>query len=233
MIRTKNFSAVLLAGGIGTRMGTSIPKQFLPLQGKPLALYSLDVFAAIPELDEIIIVCDPEYRYLFAQYENRISLRYALPGKRRQDSVFNGIELLQGNPLVCIHDSARPLMTEDLIRKTVRAAYEYGAAALGVKSKATIKLCTGDDFVVETPGRDYLWEVHTPQVVRLNLLHDGFEAAAGRTVTDDVSLVELLEKPVKMVEGVYTNIKVTTADDLIIAEKYLESYALLQANNSL
>lgn len=220
------FSAVLLAGGAGTRMGSPIPKQFLPLQDKPLALHSLDVFAAMPELDEIIIVCDPEYRRHFAPYEERISLRYALPGKRRQDSVFNGIELLEGNRLVCIHDSARPLITEELVRKTVLAAHEHGAAVIGVKSKATVKLCDTDDFVVETPNRDLLWEVQTPQVVRLNLLKEGFAAAAHRTVTDDVSLVELLGKPVKVVEGTYTNIKVTTADDLIIAEKYLSCIAI-------
>ncbi len=220
-----SFSLVLLAGGIGTRMGSPIPKQFLTLQDKPLALHSLDVFVAMPELDEIIIVCDPDYRHHFGPYEDRINLRYALPGKRRQDSVFNGIELLEGNPLVCIHDSARPLITEELVRKTILVANEHDAAVIGVKAKATIKRCDADGFVVETPSRDHLWEVQTPQVVRLQLLKEGFQAASGRTVTDDVSLIELLGKPVKMVEGAYTNIKVTTADDLIIAEKYLSCIA--------
>jgi 2-C-methyl-D-erythritol 4-phosphate cytidylyltransferase len=223
------FSVVFLAGGIGTRMGNDIPKQYLPIRGKPLAMHSFDVFIGMPELAEIVVVCEPDYQYLFLPYQDQVNLKFALPGKRRQDSVFNGIQCLKNNPLVCIHDAARPIINESLVRKTVQAAQKWGAAVLGVKVKATIKICDEDQMIVETPKRDLVWEMQTPQVVRLNLLQEGFKEAelCHFTVTDDVSLVELIGKPVKVVESHYTNIKVTTPDDLITAEHFLDHHALL------
>lgn len=225
------FSAVFLAGGMGMRMGSSVPKQYLSIRGNPLALYSFEVFTCLPELQALVVVCEPQYDHLF--HSNAKSkegnLLFARPGQRRQDSLFNAIQLIQGNPLVCIHDAARPLIEASIVRKTVQMAEDWDAAAVGIKAKSTIKVCDSAQMVVETPDRALLWEVQTPQVIRLNLLKEGFAYAQKHhlTVTDDVSLVELLGKPVKLVEGSYANIKVTTPEDLPFVEKLIEKYALL------
>lgn len=231
------FSVVFLAGGSGTRMGGGIPKQFLPVNHKPLALYSFDVFLALPEVQEIIVVCEPQYESIFRNSADSkgIKLRFAPPGKRRQDSVFNGIKLLQGNPLVCIHDSARPFIRAALVRQVVQAAKSWEAAVAAVKVKSTIKMSDGAQIVVDTPNRDSLWEAQTPQVIRLDLLKEGFDYVHEHHVgvTDDVSLVELLGKPVKIVEGSYENIKITTPEDLNFIEQLKEKYVLLQAHPGL
>ncbi|MFI5343197.1 MAG: 2-C-methyl-D-erythritol 4-phosphate cytidylyltransferase [Chlamydiales bacterium] len=217
------FSVIFLAGGVGSRMQAEVPKQYLLLQNKPLALHSFEVFLSLPEVEEIIVVCEKEYEHLF----NHAKLIFAPPGIRRQDSVFNGIQALkhaQENRLVCIHDSARPLIDVDLVRRVVHMAGDWGAAVAGVQVKSTIKLCDAAQVVVNTLDRSHLWEIQTPQVVGLNLLKEGFKQAHERnlTVTDDVSLVELIGKPVKVVEGSYRNIKVTTPEDLILVNQYLE-----------
>lgn len=221
------FSVVLLAGGIGTRMGAQIPKQYLTIGGKPIVRHAFERFLAIPEVQEIIVVCDPAYQSLFSSEGSAIPVRFALPGMRRQDSVLNGIQSLVGNPLVCIHDGVRPFVSAEHIRATVRMAAECGAAVLGVPVKPTIKVCDGDRFVKTTPERSCLWEAQTPQVLRLSILQEGFCFAADNhiTVTDDVSLAEAIGHPVKVVEGVYTNIKITTKDDLNIAEHFLNAHA--------
>jgi len=225
------FSVIFLAGGIGMRMGTAVPKQYLPIHQKPLALYSFEILASMSEVEDFIVVCDSHYESLFLGYAKTLGLQlqFARPGARRQDSVFNGIHYLKDNPLVCIHDAARPLIDPQTVRNTVETAESWGAAAVGVKVRSTIKICDGAQLVVDTPNRASLWEIQTPQVVRLSLLQEGFAYAQERqlTVTDDVSLVELIGKPVKIVEGSYTNIKVTTPEDLFCIEKLIEKHAVL------
>ena len=225
------FSLVFLSGGIGMRMGKHTPKQYLSLDQKVLAIHSFEVFLNMNELQEIVVVCEEHYEKIFSQAaQNKdITLLFARPGERRQDSVYNGIQLLQDNPLVCIHDSARPFIDAELVRSVVKEANSWEAAVTGVKVKSTIKICDGAQIVVETPSRACLWEVQTPQVIRLNLLQEGFSYAIEHalTVTDDVSLVELIGKPVKVVEGSYSNIKITTQEDLIFAEQIIGTYGLL------
>lgn len=222
------FSVVLLAGGRGTRMRSTIPKQYLTVHQKPLALYSFEVLAGLPEVQDFIIVCEPQYETLFYSHPNAKGLRlqFAQPGERRQDSVLNGINCLPNNPLVCIHDSARPLIDSSIVRYAVQTAEIWDAAVVGVKVRSTIKVCDGAQVVVDTPNRASLWEIQTPQVIRLDLLKEGFSYAQQNqvTVTDDVSLVELLGKPVKVVEGSYANVKVTTLEDLIFVEEFIEKH---------
>lgn len=225
------FSVIFLAGGIGVRMGTVIPKQYLSIHQKPLALYSFEVLVSLPEVQDVIIVCEPQYDALFLGCDKArgLQLQFARPGQRRQDSVYNGIQFLENDPLVCIHDAARPIIDTHIVRRTVQTADSWGAAAVGVKVRSTIKVCDGAQVVVDTPNRASLWEIQTPQVVRLELLQEGFDYAEEHqlTVTDDVSLIELLGKPVKIVEGSYANIKVTTPEDLICIEKLIEKHAML------
>lgn len=226
------FSVIFLAGGMGTRMKSDIPKQYLLLHNKSLALYSFEVFLSLPEVDKIVVVCEPAYEDLFRAYPSRGKIIFARPGPRRQDSVFNGMQQLEQMPdehLICIHDSARPLIDAPLVRRVVQMAGQWNAAVAGVQVKSTIKICDAARVIVNTPDRNHLWEMQTPQVICLGLLKEGFSHALQNnlTVTDDVSLVELIGKPVKVVEGSYSNIKVTTPEDLVIVEQYLEKNALL------
>ncbi|KAJ4748247.1 2-C-methyl-D-erythritol 4-phosphate cytidylyltransferase [Rhynchospora pubera] len=226
VVKERSVSVVLLAGGKGTRMGASMPKQYLPLLGQPIALYSFYTFSKMREVKEIVVVCDPSYKDIFedAGKNLQVDLKFAVPGNERQDSVFNGFqEIDSGSDLVCIHDSARPLATSADIKKVIKDAWMHGAAVLGVPVKATIKEANSDCFVVKTLDRKTLWEMQTPQVIRPSLLRAGFELVNrdGVEVTDDVSIVEHLKHPVFITEGSYTNIKVTTPDDLLLAERIL------------
>lgn len=219
-------SLVLLAGGVGKRMGANMPKQYLPLSGQPIATYSLDIFSQIENICEIIVVCDPSYRDIFTDFKLRrdIPVKFALPGAERQDSVFNGFqEISRDSELVAIHDSARPLVTCEEILAVFADAAEVGAAVLGVQCKATVKEASGDGMVIKTLDRSKLWEMHTPQVIRPAILAKGFAYVKENNleVTDDVSIVEHLGEPVRITKGSYENLKVTTPEDMLIAERLL------------
>jgi 2-C-methyl-D-erythritol 4-phosphate cytidylyltransferase len=231
---------VLLAGGTGSRMGADRPKQFLPLAGRTVLEHSLDLFCSLPEVSVIVLVMDPSYRPSFAPLAERTAALHAAPprivfadpGAERQDSVLSGLcaaeeeALERGVPvaLVAVHDSARPLVTREEVRCVVRDAREHGAAVLGVPCKATVKESADGEFVLRTVPRERLWEVQTPQVVRPALLRRGFEYVQreGLAVTDDVSVVEWLGEPVKLTVGAYTNIKITTPEDLDVATSILK-----------
>nr|QIM59637.1 2-C-methyl-D-erythritol 4-phosphate cytidylyltransferase [Astragalus mongholicus] len=226
VVRDRSVSVVLLAGGKGKRMGATMPKQYLPLFDQPIALYSFHTFSAMLEVKEIIVVCDPSYKDIFqdAKGNYQAELKFALPGKERQDSVFNGLQAIDSSSeLVCVHDSARPLVLQEDVKKVLKDGLLNGAAVLGVPAKATIKEANSESFVVRTLDRKTLWEMQTPQVIKPELLRKGFELVnrKGLEVTDDVSIVEHLKHPVYITEGSYTNIKVTTPDDLLLAERIL------------
>mmetsp|Transcript_60313 Transcript_60313/g.166952 ORF Transcript_60313/g.166952 Transcript_60313/m.166952 type:complete len:365 (+) Transcript_60313:63-1157(+) len=221
---------VLLSAGVGKRMGAKIPKQYLKLCGLEIALHSLDVFLDC-NVTEIAIVCAEEYRSIFQEHLEKRGgtmpvIKYTVGGKERQDSVQNGLAEISAE-FVAVHDAARPLVTQAEVEKVIADAQKYGAALLSVPTKATIKQAFegkgGETLVDMTPNRKLLWEAHTPQVIRADLLRQGFENAASKNlaVTDDVSLVEALGEPVKLTEGEYTNIKVTTPEDIAVAETIL------------
>ncbi|GBF90305.1 hypothetical protein Rsub_02411 [Raphidocelis subcapitata] len=222
-------SVVLLAGGVGKRMGAPIPKQYLELAGQPIATYALDTFAAMREVGEIVIVCDPSWRYIFeARFPGlpkRVAIKWAAPGAERQDSVANGLAgVREGAAIVAVHDSARPLVAPADAARCMRDGAAVGAAVLGVPVKPTIKEVDSNMNVVKTLVRAALWEVQTPQCIRPDLLRRGFELvrAQGLEVTDDVSIIEAMGLPVKITPGAYTNIKVTTPDDMSVAVGFLE-----------
>lgn len=232
---------VLLAGGKGSRMKASIPKQFLELKGVPILHHSLDLFLErLPAFLErkgaspppyVVLVMDPtyqpEYQPIVDRYVGRLA--FANPGVERQGSVENGlaklVELSDGKcQYAAIHDSARPLVTIEEICNVVRDAKECGAAVLGVPCKATIKESADGEMVLRTIPRARLWEVHTPQVVRIETLQRGFQKVTEEDleVTDDVSIVEALGEPVKLTLGEYTNLKITTPEDMDVASAILE-----------
>lgn len=215
-------SVILLAGGSGRRMGTATPKQFLMLRGKSVARHSFDLFTSLPEVAEIIVVCAAEYQVAFSSpAQTTVSIRFATPGEQRQDSTYSG--LLQVSPdisLVCVHDAARPLLTKDAVQEVIAQAVMHGAAALAVPAKSTMKQGCRNHFVERTLDRSTLWEMQTPQVIQKPLLLRAYaHCHANRlAVTDDVSLVETLGHPVKLVTGNYSNIKITTLEDFEFAK---------------
>jgi 2-C-methyl-D-erythritol 4-phosphate cytidylyltransferase len=236
---------VLLAGGTGSRMKASMPKQFLPLAGKPILHHSIDLFLEQIPFDHVVLVIDPlyqtEYQPMIDKYKGRLT--FANPGKERQGSVENGLNQLmlvsadqQTCRYVAIHDSARPLVTIPEVMNVIRDARTTGAAVLGVPCKATIKeSADGGQFVLRTIPRDRLYEVHTPQVIRIDLLQSGFEQVAKNNwqVTDDVSIVEQMEQPVKLTRGEYTNLKITTPEDMEVAEAILRERRLVKKRGRL
>lgn len=223
MSRKMKTSAILLAGGIGSRMQSSIPKQFLELNNKQIALYSFELFHAIKEIDEIVVVCSPDFRPFFKTLSSK-QVVFAIQGGRRQDSVFNGLQA-SSNELICIHDSARPFIDQHLVLKVLKVGQQYGAAALGMPIKFTVKEADSENFVTHTPDRAKIWEIQTPQVLHRDILIEGFEFAyqQGITVTDDVSLAELIGKQVKLVEGSHTNLKISVPADLSFANHLTQS----------
>jgi len=179
-VEERSVSVVLLSGGVGKRMGANMPKQYLPLRGQPIALYSFFTFAGMKEVGEIVVVCDVSYESLFVEASSKSclpqgALKFARPGKERQDSVFSGLQQIRASAaLVAVHDSARPIVSAEETRKVLADASLHGAAVLGVPSKATVKESDGKGFVARTLDRSLLWEMQTPQVMRPQLLKDGF-----------------------------------------------------------
>jgi len=201
------------------------PKQFLELNGKPILHHSLELFLGLKGVSSISVVIAEQYRNdLAGVIKSDSRVKFADPGKERQDSVFNGLQTTPDDAsLVCVHDAARPLVTPEEIYNVIDDASEHGAAVLAVPMKATVKESADGEFVLKTIDRARLWEIHTPQVMRPGLLRDGFAKVEkeGLAVTDDVSIVEQLPAPVKITVGEYTNIKITTPEDMPMAESIL------------
>jgi len=212
-------SAILLAGGKGTRIGGPTPKQFVILHNKPIALYSYELFSSLPFIKEIIVVCDPSYNHFFEKKESH-SPFFAKPGIERQISVHNGFQLVSpSSEFILIHDSARPFIQKEDVENLVTVGIQTGAAALGTPLTDTLKSVDSSQYVRETVDRNSFYEIQTPQLIEKNLYKKGFLEVEkkGLCLTDDVGLVELLNHPVKIVRGNGQNRKITTPQDLFIA----------------
>ncbi len=213
-------SAILVAGGRGLRMNMPIPKQFLTLQGIPVALHSFHTLCACEEIFEVVVVCDSSYSTLFTTHSHK-KIKFATPGDRRQDSVQHGLdEVSLEATLICIHDSARPFLSPFDLKNVIAEANVHGAAVLANPVKHTIKEANDQRCVKRTLDRSILWEIYTPQIMTPQLLKEGFAAAdaSNFSVTDDASLVELLDHPVKLVQGVSSQLKITTPEDWTLAQ---------------
>ena len=217
--------AVIVAAGRSTRMG-GVDKTFAPILGRPLVAHTLDRFESSSLIDQIVLVlAEDSLEQGLKLVEERGYSKVAhvcAGGQRRQDSVRNGLELLSPCDWVMVHDGARPCLDDAMLQRGLDAAAECGSAVAGVPVKDTIKLVTPDQMVSETPDRSRLWAAQTPQVFRYDLLLEAHQTCT-QDVTDDAAMVESLGHPVKMFLGAYENIKVTTADDLVIAETFLKA----------
>ncbi len=219
-------SAVILAAGGSTRMGR--PKQFLPLQGQPLIAHTLRAFETCGVIDEIVIVAREEDHPVLREIVQRENIAkctaIVVGGATRQQSAYAGVACCPSADLVAVHDGARPLITPSVIERVVQAAFEHGAAAAAVRAKDTVKIADDRDMVVMTPDRSTVWNVQTPQICKREIYERAWAHAQkmGLQVTDDCQMIEAIGQQIKLVEGSYANIKVTTPEDLPVAEELLK-----------
>lgn len=217
--------AIILGAGNGTRMKSEVSKLLLTIDGKTVLQRSVEAFLCVSDIDEVIITARQQDVEEFANIIDNERVTFVIGGDTRQQSVANAIDTIEDAQLVAIHDGARPLVTPRVIEDTLRAATEYGAAATGIMVKDTIKVIDDDGFVVNTPARSTLFAVQTPQIFDFALYKDALELAKqhNKDFTDDCQLIEYYNKPVKMVMGDYSNIKITTPEDIPLAENILHS----------
>ncbi len=218
--RQQKVGAVIVAAGESQRMG-GIDKMLALLGSKPLLVATIRTFQDCPLVSQIIVVVNgknrEECQHLVTEEGLSKVSDVCLGGRQRQDSVAAGLKRLERCHWVIIHDGARPLVTADLVKRGLEVARETGAAVAAVPVKDTIKVAGNDGIVRQTPPRQNLWAVQTPQVFRIDLITEAYQKAHS-DVTDDASLVEQLGYQVKLYLGSYDNIKVTTPDDLALAE---------------
>ena len=221
-------TAIILAGGKGKRMGYSISKQFIELKGKPILYYTLKKYIDSEYIDKIILVLPKdEIEYCRENILEKYSLKVDTiveGGKERQNSVYNGLMAVEKSDIVLIHDGARPFISEKIINEGIDLAKKYGAAAPGVMPKDTIKIKNKEGFSIETPHRETLVAIQTPQVFNYNIILECHKKihVSKELVTDDTMVVEKYGHKVYLYDGEYTNIKVTTPEDLVLAEKLVE-----------
>ena len=234
----KDCTAIVLSAGQGKRMGTSVQKQYIELQGKPIIYYTLSVFQKSEIIDDIILVVGKDQlkyvqeeivrKYHFAKVKTVVE-----GGHERYASVWQGLKAREYDKYyeniqdgyVFIHDGARPYVDEEMLERAYDTVRKYKACVAGVPSKDTIKLINEEQFAVTTPEREYVWAVQTPQVFEKTLIFEAYARLMEEEcvhVTDDAMVVEqMMRLPVKLFEGSYENIKITTPEDLDIARIFL------------
>lgn len=224
-------SAIVLAAGKGSRMHSEIPKQYLILAGRPLICYALQVFQE-SFIDEVILVsgegqeeyCRSEIveKYGFSKVKRIVS-----GGKERYDSVYRGLCAAGDCDYVYIHDGARPFPDEDILFRAKRCVEQDGACTAGMPVKDTVKISDESGFVKSTPDRKYVWQIQTPQAFSFSVIKEAyerlFELGNFSGITDDAMVVEQFNsRPVRIFEGSWRNIKITSPEDLVIAEQILK-----------
>ncbi|MBI5657399.1 MAG: 2-C-methyl-D-erythritol 4-phosphate cytidylyltransferase [Geobacter sp.] len=224
--------ALIPAAGMGKRMGAGINKQYLLVAGIPIVAHTIAVFESSPLVDEIYIISPldeiPYCRSEVVEAHGFAKVRAIVPGgAERQHSVLNGLRAVVSpadDDLVLIHDGVRPFVTKEIIERAIDVARQADGALVAVPVKDTIKVVV-NGTIRETPPRANLWQAQTPQAFRYGIIRDAHERAATEEFlgTDDTSLVERLGKEVKVVMGDYRNIKITTPEDMILAEAFLRS----------
>lgn len=219
---------VIVAAGTGSRMNMGINKQFIKLEGKEIIAYTIEKFYNNSNIEDIVVVVKEDESEFFKKEildkYNFKNVKIAYGGKERQDSVYNGLKLLDEKcDAVLIHDGARPFVSDKIIDKSIEEAKEHKAIVVGVPVKDTIKVIDNDKNIVDTPNRSVLWAVQTPQTFDYNILIDAYKDAFKNKFygTDDAMLVERIGYKVKMLEGSYNNIKITTQEDLNIGSQIL------------
>ena len=231
------YTAIVLAGGSGSRMKSKVKKQYLQMGDYPVLWYSLAVLEKSSRIDEIVLVCgkgeQEQCRSLFVDtYGFQKIVKVVEGGKERYHSVYEGLKAAKGCDYVLIHDGARPFLDEEMLVRLTAALPIWNACVVGMPVKDTIKLADPDTgWVQATPDRSLLWTFQTPQAFRYDLIRSAYdtliqEESAGtltQKVTDDAMVAERAGASVKLIEGSYNNIKITTPEDLVFARAILET----------
>ena len=223
-------TAIVLAAGQGKRMHSKIQKQFLERGGKPILYYSMECFQKSPLIQDIILVTGED---MISYCQSEIVEKYGFTkvckvtagGKERYDSVYAGLLCCQDTDYVYIHDGARPFVTEEMIQRGYEAVKRTNACVMGMPSKDTVKLADPSGYIKETPDRKIVWNIQTPQIFSYDLIRGAYESIRKKdmsNVTDDAMVVEQeTGTKILLVEGSYQNIKITTPEDLAVAEAFL------------
>lgn len=224
-----NLRVVIAAAGQGSRMGTKTNKQFIMLNNKPVITYSLDFFEKQEVVDEIIVVTSAKEldfcrnEIIEKNHYQKVSA-VLVGGQQRQDSIWVALQYLDPDTdFVAVHDGARPLLSSNVLRRLLSEAGEWGAAIPGVASRDTIKMVNKDSFVRQTLDRNVIYSIQTPQVFKFKELFEAYKLAyeEGFYATDDSALFEKYIGQVKLVEGDYNNLKITTPLDLMVVKNLL------------
>jgi 2-C-methyl-D-erythritol 4-phosphate cytidylyltransferase len=223
-------AVIVPAAGYGKRMCTNIDKPFIKILGRELIAYCLKTFESSALVSEVVVVAEEKnilpIKYLAKKIGFSKVKSIVKGGKSRSESVLNGLKAIsEDSDIVVVHDCARPMIDEDIIKKTVKAAVKNNCAIAAVRVKPTIKeACKGQVFVRRTLDRAILWEAQTPQAFKSQILRDAYKKAGRliRLFTDDAGIVEKFGYRVCIVESSYRNIKITTPEDIIIAELLLK-----------
>ena len=229
-------TAIVLAGGSGKRMNSTVKKQFLEIKGRPLLYYSLKAFQD-SFIDEVILVTseeDKEYcqKEMIEKYGFHKIKKIVSGGKERYHSVANGVFSADDCDFIFIHDGARPFINEEILKRNLEMVEKCDACVTGMPVKDTIKVSDENNFVAQTPHRNLLWQIQTPQTFRYDIVKNAYDSlfevlSLGELkceVTDDAMVVEQFgSQKVKLVEGDYRNIKLTTPEDMILAEAFLKN----------
>lgn len=230
----KRYAAIVLSAGKGTRMNSEIAKQYLMLEGQPVLCYSLQAFQQSRRIEQIVLVSGKEdLEYCRKEIVEKYSLtkvKKIVPGgKERYHSVYCGLmeltKLSDPPDYVMIHDGARPFVDQEMIERCAKEVELSQACVVGMPVKDTIKIADEQQFAVETPKRNLVWQIQTPQVFSFPLIHQAYQellemehAGNSVSVTDDAMVVEfIMKRKVRLIEGSYKNIKITTPEDLEIA----------------
>ena len=226
----KHITAIVLAAGKGSRMHSEMPKQFMEISGKPIIYYSLMAFEKSAVTDIVLVTGKDYIEYckcdIVEKYQLKKVKKVVEGGTERYWSVRNGLQAAKGADYVMIHDGARPCVTNDIIERSIEEVQQIGACTVGVPVKDTIKIVDDNGFGVETPARNYLWQVQTPQSFCYEEIVKAYrimEQKEDKDITDDTMIMErYLGVKTKVIQGDYCNIKVTTNEDLYLLENFLK-----------
>lgn len=217
--------ALIVAGGKGTRIKSKLPKQFLELKGKPILIHTLEAFYRYSENITVILVLPEDdfaiWNEICKKYNFTKPVILQKGGETRFQSVKNGLEKIEGNGLVAIHDGVRPLVSEDIIGASFRLAAVHQSAVAAVRLKESIRMTDQDNTKAMDRSRFRL--IQTPQTFSIELIKQAYQLKEDPTMTDDASVVEKLGHTISLFEGSYENIKITTPEDLIVAEALMKN----------
>lgn len=229
-VKRMRCTAIILAAGKGSRMKSNVQKQFMELDGYPLIYYAIRAFEHSCVTDIILVVEEGEVEYccthIIEKYQFQKVSKVVPGGSERYLSVYQGLLAAEQPDIVLVHDGARPFVTNEIIERTIHAAEQYGSGVAAMPMKDTVKIADAQQFVIQTPARENVWMVQTPQAFRYEQIRCAYEKAIERrisAITDDAMVMEqVLHEPVKLVEGSYRNIKVTTPEDMEIAGVFVK-----------